>query len=889
MNLNILSYYNLKTPRIYKYKPTYMSASATSATPAPASVKVIKGLYSNVKNENEHLVVPVSDLERLNENFEVLLEGTPCKVFIDVDGEMSGDISLADFRAKNAEIQKRLVECPDILGVRTSSHYKSLSIDPKTKEQQIKPKISFMLTYKKQVANCKMLKDYAVGVLLPELKVLLDGVIDITDKACENALNVDTSVYRTNGKIRCPNAFKIPQQRERISKILKGSIEENLIQIIPEDYPVASSPIPIPAPRVVRPPPSQPQPQPQPHPDLVMNAVDTVVAHQAQAQATNDEEVITELLKGLKTERFSTYDDWFVMTCVVKEENINYKLYDSICSTKPRYNKQQNREIYDKVVKQGKLKVATLWFWLKQDNRALFDALQKRRTDFYKMIDLGIADIDYAKMFYNAKPKKYFYSKKSFWWELDRNNRYINETDRSEPPSMVNCVSETLRELLEEQRKNLNPLDEKTQQRSKTLLCEYLRVGSAKTTAGVMKYLKDLYCVPDFDKLIDAKTNLLAFTDKVYDIETGEFRAITPSDYISKSCGYEIGDAKMNEEKKTTVEKIMIDIFPEVSGRKYFWLCASLAFFTNRFEKLYILSGSGGNGKGILSSYITQAGGEYVLNAEQQFLTTVYKGSQANSCLAMCEGKRIVFVSEPDNGEKHSFLNIDFMKMITGRDKISARYLNKNIKEFESLFTTFLSCNTKPEIRKLDKGILRRLSIHPFVCEFRENPNPLNKLEKLLDNRLKEYKNDAEFIKTFMLMLLKVAYENKDIENIEMPQEAKDAVNEYIEENNMFKVWFEANFTKLSMPEDLKTKEEKDLWRDTHSHKTSFVLKEFNRENDTRWDPKQMIQAIQFNNYNMKTIKGYKTLFYYAYNDEASGAETQLQSEEEIDAEVIEE
>jgi hypothetical protein len=175
------------------------------------------------------------------------------------------------------------------------------------------------------------------------------------------------------------------------------------------------------------------------------------------------------------------------------------------------------------------------------------------------------------------------------------------------------------------------------------------------------------------------------------------------------------------------------------------------------------------------------------------------------------------------------------------------------------------------------------------VCEFRENPNPLNKLEKLLDNRLKEYKNDAEFIKTFMLMLLKVAYENKDIENIEMPQEAKDAVNEYIEENNMFKVWFEANFTKLSMPEDLKTKEEKDLWRDTHSHKTSFVLKEFNRENDTRWDPKQMIQAIQFNNYNMKTIKGYKTLFYYAYNDEASGAETQLQSEEEIDAEVIEE
>ena len=865
-----------------------MTTSATPATPAPASVKVIKGLYSDVNDEKQHLVVPVADLERLNENFEVLLEETPCKVFIDVDGEMKKDISLADFRAKNAEIEKRLIECPDILGVRTSSHFKALKIDRKTKEKEEVAKISFMLTYKKQVANCKMLKDYAVGVLLPDLKVLLDGVIDISDKSCENALNVDTSVYRKNGKIRCPNAFKIPQQRERISKVVKGSIEDNLIQIIPEDYPVVSSPVPIPAPRVVRPTP--PPPQPQLHPDLVMNAVDTVVAVQAQAQASNDDEVITEMLKGLKTERFSNYDDWFIMTCVVKEEGINYKMYDDICATKPRYNKQQNRDIYEKVVKQGKLKIATLWFWLKQDNRALFDALQKRRTDFYKMIDLGIADIDYAKMFYNAKPKRYFYSKKSFWWELDRNNRYINETDRTEPPSMVNCVSETLRELLEEQRKNLNPLDEKTQQRSKTLLGEYLKVGSAKTTAGIIKYLKDLFCVPDFDKLIDAKTNLLAFNDKVFDIETGEFRNITPADYISKSCGYDVGDAKISPEKEKLVDKILDDIFPEASGRKYFLLCASLAFFTNRFEKLYILSGSGGNGKGILSSYITQAGGEYVLNAEQQFLTSIYKGSQANSCLASCEGKRIVFVSEPDNGERNSFLNIDFVKMITGRDKISARYLNKNIKEFESLFTTFLSCNTKPEIRKLDKGILRRLSIHPFVCEFRENPNPLNKLEKMLDNRLKEYKNDAEFIKTFMLMLLKVAYLNKDIDSIEMPVEAKDAVNEYIEENNMFKVWFEANYTRVSLPDELKTKDEKDLWRETHSHKTSFILKEFNRDNDSRWDAKQMIQAIQFNNYYMKTVKGYKTLFYYSRNDEASGAETQIQSEDdEIDTEVIEE
>ncbi len=844
--------------------------SASSASSSASTVKVIAGLYTNVKDSDLHEQIALDVLTKPTEYFEVLLDGTPCKVFIDVDGEMSVSTPHSIFKEKVAEIEKRFVECEDIIGVRNSSHFEALAIDPKTNERKRKAKISFTLLYNKQVASCKELRGYAVNVVLPELQTLIGDVIEITDKAKENALNVDTAVYRVNGKVRCPNAYKIPQQKERISKIVKGSIEDNLIQIIPEGCPFAvSPPVSIPAPRAtVRPAPLAP---------ALIEAIET----QQQGEA----DVILDLLKGLKDDRFSTYDDWFKMTCVVKEEGWSYKMYDDICATKAGYNKANNRAIYDSVQKQGKLKQATLWFWLKQDNRALFDTLQKRRTDFFKLLDFGCADIDYAKLFYNARPNKYFYSKKSFWWELDRNNRYINETDRSEPPSMVNCVSETLREILEDQRKNLNPLDEKTQTRSKTLLAEYIRVGSAKTTAGIIKYIKDLCCIPDFDRLIDANTNLLAFNDKVYDLTTNQFRKITPADYISKSCGYDIGDAKINPEKAKILEKIMIDIFPETQSQRYFMLCSALSFFTNRFEMLYILAGSGGNGKGIMTSYLTKAGGDYVLNAEQQFLTSIYKGGQANSCLAMCEGKRIVLVSEPDNGEKNSYLNVDFVKSITGRDVISARYLNKNLKEFDPLFTTFLSCNNKPEIRKLDKGLLRRLSIHPFMCEFRENPNPLNKYEKKLDTRLKELKNDAEFIKTFILTLIQIAHENKDIENIEMPQVAKDAVNEYVEENNLFKIWFEANFTRVSIPDDLKTKEEKDIWREAHSHRTSYILKEFCRETDIRWDSKQLIQAITFNNYYMKTIKGYKTLFYYAYNDEKSGADTTNLSEEEVECE----
>jgi len=258
---------------------------------------------------------------------------------------------------------------------------------------------------------------------------------------------------------------------------------------------------------------------------------------------------------------------------------------------------------------------------------------------------------------------------------------------------------------------------------------------------------------------------------------------------------------------------------------------------------LYLFTGTGGNGKGIVCSYLTTGGGQYVLNAEQTFLTTVYKGGVANSCLAMCEGVRIVLVSEPNADEKSSNLNVDFVKMITGRDRISARLLHKNNKEFDPLFTTFLSCNNKPDIKKLDKGILRRLSIHPFLSEFKANPNPLNK--------------------------------------IEMPQYSRDAVDEYVEENNLFKVWFEKNFTKVSMPEKM-TKEEKDVWRQTHTHKTSFVLRAYNTDTDSRLDARAMMNAVRFNDISVKTIDGYKSLYYYAYDADASQASTHSLSDEEV-------
>lgn len=849
-----------------------------SVAPVAPTVKVIQGLYTNIDTVALYEDVTLEDLSSPTEYYEVLLDNTPIRPFVDIDGETAKEMSRSQFERLIADIEERFCACEevmkqygleDLIGVRNASHYDALSIDKATNEKKITHKISFTLIFNKMIESCKACREYAIVSILPKLNELLEGVIQVSAKKIEGKLHLDTAVYRKNGKVRCPNAYKIPQQKERISRIVKGTLEDNIIQFISKDTFIRTPYVPAPAPMPVRVPAPAPAPAPaSPAPPVVANS--------------EQRETIIALLKGLSDTRYTTYEDWFKMTCIIKEEGIDYKLYDDICATKAGYNKNDNKATYDRIVKQGKLKIATLWFWLKQDNRLLFNELCQSRNDFYNILDRGFADVDFAILFYNARPNRYFYSKKSYWWEIDSNNRYYNELDKCPPASIDMCITSTLREIFEDQRKNLNPEEQKSKQRSQALFDLYRNIGNSRHTKAIIAYLKDLCCVPDFDAKIDANTNLLAFNDKVYDYTTNEFRKMRPDDYISKSCGYDIGDAKINPEKAKLLEKIMNDIFPNVSQKDYFLKCVSLALFTNRFEMLYLFTGTGGNGKGIVCSYLTSGGGQYVLNAEQTFLTTVYKGGVANSCLASCEGVRIVLVSEPNADEKSSNLNVDFVKMITGRDRISARLLHKNNKEFDPLFTTFLSCNNKPDIKKLDKGILRRLSIHPFLSEFKANPNPLNKNEKLLDTRLKDLKDDKEFIKTFMLTLIATAYQFKDITTIEMPQYSRDAVDEYVEENNLFKVWFEKNFTKVSMPEKM-TKEEKDVWRQTHTHKTSFVLRAYNTDTDSRLDARAMMNAVRFNDISVKTIDGYKSLYYYAYDADASQASTHSLSDEEVE------
>jgi phage/plasmid-associated DNA primase len=104
-----------------------------------------------------------------------------------------------------------------------------------------------------------------------------------------------------------------------------------------------------------------------------------------------------------------------------------------------------------------------------------------------------------------------------------------------------------------------------------------------------------------------------------------------------------------------------------------------------------------------------------------------------------------------------------------------------------------MQCNDKPNLGKIDGGLVRRIKIIPYIYSFVVNPK--KSYEKMIDDTIKDKMKNQIYVNEFMLMLLEKAKETKSIKakDIVIPEDSKQAVNEYIEENNPLKVWMDEN------------------------------------------------------------------------------------------------
>jgi putative DNA primase/helicase len=283
----------------------------------------------------------------------------------------------------------------------------------------------------------------------------------------------------------------------------------------------------------------------------------------------------------------------------------------------------------------------------------------------------------------------------------------------------------------------------------------------------ILREFKALVFDCDFMNKLDSNPYLLAFENGVMDMQTGEFRDIRPSDYVTMSTGYDYVQ-EIDKDIREFLNGFLsdtLDIFEEDDdgslsvdeSKKLFALdfVASHLIGVNSQEQLVLLVGSGRNGKGVLTSLISLALGQgdrgYSYEPSVGILQKHANNPSApNPELRKAKGKRILNVSEPDEDTP---FNIAKIKGFSGNDAIQARNLNEAPIEFVPGFGITIQLNHLPPMSSFGKSVRSRFNFVTFERTFCLEPKHIN--ERRLDPGLKVcIKQNVVYRQQFMLMLM---------------------------------------------------------------------------------------------------------------------------------------
>jgi putative DNA primase/helicase len=126
---------------------------------------------------------------------------------------------------------------------------------------------------------------------------------------------------------------------------------------------------------------------------------------------------------------------------------------------------------------------------------------------------------------------------------------------------------------------------------------------------------------------------------------------------------------------------------------------------------MFFLYGTGANGKSVFLSTISSLLGDYCRTAPASAFTAS-NTEQHPTDLAGLRGARFVTAIETEDGRWWAEAKI---KLLTGGDRITARFMRQDFFEYVPQFKLVVAGNHKPGLRNVDEAIRRRLHLIPFT------------------------------------------------------------------------------------------------------------------------------------------------------------------------------
>ncbi len=129
-------------------------------------------------------------------------------------------------------------------------------------------------------------------------------------------------------------------------------------------------------------------------------------------------------------------------------------------------------------------------------------------------------------------------------------------------------------------------------------------------------------------------------------------------------------------------------------------------------KAMFLVVGPTDTGKSTFFESLAFAAGDYARNADFDTFIARKDVGQPRPDLARLAGARMVYAVETDAGKS---LSSGKVKLVTGTDRVTARFLHARDFEFVPRFKLWLAANDAPKVRHADGGLWNRIQRIPFL------------------------------------------------------------------------------------------------------------------------------------------------------------------------------
>ena len=290
----------------------------------------------------------------------------------------------------------------------------------------------------------------------------------------------------------------------------------------------------------------------------------------------------------------------------------------------------------------------------------------------------------------------------------------------------------------------------------------------------------------------DQAKHLLPFSNGVLDLRTRAFRAIRKDDYVLRTTGKEWHAP--HGAQVATMRRLFESMLPREGPRRTVYSMLRLSLGALPAERLWMLTGSGRNGKGLVMGWLCFLLGEELSEGlmPMGMLTQPLVGMGATPEMRKAHRRRVLNWSEPpetaeDEAEQHPkaskrglTLLLSNMKAITGEATMQARDCNSNDSRCDLWGTAVLQCNKPPRIvGTIDDSAIERLVVVHFPFTFTSDAGKLRSdpaKYKPIDDSLK----GAAFMKAHYCALVQLLLEECPDGALFIAPECKQAASAYL-------------------------------------------------------------------------------------------------------------